>query len=224
MQIKVNLKIFVFLLIFLLTRQIEIYAFLMLFAFIHELGHLVAGIILNMKPKVFEIAPYGFSISFEDSYTSFNKKIKKSNMSAIKKIVVASAGPIVNLLIISISYMYYIITKNMVILGMQLNLVIYSNLLIFIFNLLPIYPLDGGRILKEIIHIFWGLYKSYKYINSISNITLIALTVISSIMVLIYKNIAIVIIIIYLWIIVIKENIIYEKKKKILNAAYCKKI
>lgn len=223
MQVKVNLKIFIFLIIFLLTRQIKIYAFLMFFAFVHELGHLFAGIILHMKPKVFEIAPYGFSISFEDNYTNYNKKIKKSNMSEIKKILIAAAGPIVNLIIILITYIYYFISKNNYIFEVQLDMIIYSNLLIFIFNLLPIYPLDGGRILKGFIHIFAGLRKSYSYINLISNITLIILTIISSITVLIYKNVAIIIILVYLWIIVVRENVIYEKKEKILDIAYCKK-
>ena len=41
MQIKVNLQIFLFIVIFALTHQIEIYVWLMLFAFIHELGHML---------------------------------------------------------------------------------------------------------------------------------------------------------------------------------------
>ena len=223
MKIKVNLRIFLFVLIFLLTRQIEIYAFIMLFAFIHELAHLFAGIALKMKPKILEISPYGFSISFEDNYSSINKKIKRSNMYSIKRIGVASAGPIINFLIASLAYLYFFITNEVSIIGIKVDMIIYSNLLIFIFNSLPIYQLDGGRILKELISIFGGLRKSYRAINLISNITLIIITGVASIAVLIYKNIAIVIIIIYLWIITIRENMIYEKKKKILNIAYCKK-
>ena len=144
-------------------------------------------------------------------------------MYSIKRIGVASAGPIINFLIASLAYLYFFITNDVSIIGIKVDMVIYSNLLIFIFNLLPIYPLDGGRILKELISIFGGLRKSYRAINLISNITLIIITGIASIVVLIYKNIAIVIIIIYLWIITIRENMIYEKKKKILNIAYCKK-
>ena len=45
MKFKIDLKIFIFLIIFLLTRQIEVYATIMFFAIIHELGHLLAGII-----------------------------------------------------------------------------------------------------------------------------------------------------------------------------------
>ena len=40
MQIKLNLKIFIFVLFFIFTNQIEIYLELMLFALIHEIGHM----------------------------------------------------------------------------------------------------------------------------------------------------------------------------------------
>ena len=59
MQIKMNLKVFLFLIIFILTRQIKIYALLMLFALIHELGHLLAGILMGMKPEKIELMPFG---------------------------------------------------------------------------------------------------------------------------------------------------------------------
>ena len=45
MKFKIDLKIFIFLIIFLLTRQIEVYATIMFFAIIHELGHLLAGVL-----------------------------------------------------------------------------------------------------------------------------------------------------------------------------------
>ena len=51
MQIKVDLKIFIAILIFLLTEQLNIYIVFMLFAIIHELGHVLTGIILGFKPK-----------------------------------------------------------------------------------------------------------------------------------------------------------------------------
>ena len=41
MSIKIDLKIFLFVILFWLTSQIEIYAILMIFALIHELGHLL---------------------------------------------------------------------------------------------------------------------------------------------------------------------------------------
>lgn len=206
MEIKIDLKIFIFAFIFILTKQIKIYALLMFFALIHEIGHLIAGLILGLKPGTLKIAPYGFSIGFKTKIDDYNKKIKCSTMLSLKKIIIASAGPITNLLVIIIIYIYYIIAKENIIFYNNLDVIIYSNLLIFIFNLIPIYPLDGGRIVKEIININFGVKKSYLYTYKISNISIIILTILSSFLVLIYKNIAIIIIIVYLWFLVIMQS------------------
>lgn len=215
MQIKINLKIFLFLIIFLITRQIKIYAILMLFAFIHELGHLAMGLILGFKPEAISIIPTGFTIKFKSDCKNYNTKIKNGNLLSLKRVLIALAGPITNAIIIIITIVYYSLTQNITIFNLPLELIIYSNILIFIFNLIPIYPLDGGRILSELIHIFFGLYQSYKITNIISNIVVIMLTIISSIAILIYKNIAILIIIVYLWVLVINENKKFNKRIQI---------
>ena len=96
---------------------------------------------------------------------------------------------------------------------MERELIIYANIIIGIFNLIPIYPLDGGRIVKNIVNIIYGRKEAYEYANLISNITISILTAISSILILYLKNIAILLIISYLWILVIKENKKYKNKK-----------
>lgn len=217
MQIKINLKIFLFLVIFIITRQIKIYAVLMLFALIHEFGHLVMGIIMGFKPEAISVIPTGFAIKFKTEPQNYNKKFKKSNILSLKQIIIALAGPFTNFLIILLSIIYYKITQNSEILSLPLDTIIYSNILILIFNLIPIYPLDGGRVLKETIHIFLGLYQSYIITNRIAQVVIILLTVISSIAILKYKNIAILIIIIYLWFLFIKENKNTNNKLKIWN-------
>ena len=220
MQIKINLKIFLFLIIFIITGQIKIYALLMLFAFIHELGHIAMGIILGFKPESISIIPTGFSVQFKAEIENYNVKIKCANLLTVKKILIVIAGPLVNAIIVICTMIYYKVTGNVYIFDIQLNLIIYSNILIFIFNLIPIYPLDGGRILEGIIHIYCGTYQSYVITNKISNIIVILLTVESSILVLIYKNIAIVVIIIYLWILVISENKKFNTKMKIWDKLF----
>ena len=77
--------------------------------------------------------------------------------------------------------------------------IVYSNLIICLFNLLPIYPLDGGRILKQLLKIKKGVIFSIKYTHIVKKITIIVLTIVSSIAIFYFKNIAILIIIIYLW-------------------------
>lgn len=101
--------------------------------------------------------------------------------------------------------------------GIGIDLIIYSNILLFLFNLIPIYPLDGGRILKELIYIHSGLEKSYYITNEISNISVIILTIASSFFILIYKNVIIVFVIAYLWTLVIINNKNIKKIKEIWN-------
>ena len=210
MRFRIDLKIFIFLIIFYFTKQIEIYAMIMLFSLIHELGHLLAGILMGMKPEKIELMPFGVSISFKIKVEEYNKKIKKGNMLEIKKILVALAGPLTNFIII-------IIASNINIDLFKALIVIYTNFLIMIFNLLPIYPLDGGRILKGILHINFGIQKSEFYTNIISKITVTIVTMLSSILILYIHNIAIALIDLYLWYLIIKEDIIYKKREKILE-------
>lgn len=94
---------------------------------------------------------FGFSISFKLDTKNYNIKILKSNLLNLKKLIVALAGPMVNLIFIFAFLNFY----------HEITLA-YINLLIFIFNMFPIYPLDGGRILKYILCI---LIRKEKIVN-----------------------------------------------------------
>lgn len=210
MQIKIDLKIFIFIIIFIITRQIEIYGMLMLFAFLHELGHLFAGILLGFKPQSLKLNALGLSVNFKVNTKDYNSKLKNGNILAVKKLVIAISGPLVNFLLVFLFFLF-----NGKIFGIEKNILIYSNLLIGLFNLIPIYPLDGGRIVKNILYISSGLEDTYSYMSLISFVSIVFFTVFSSIMIIYLKNIAILLIIGYLWYLVISENKIYNQKVKI---------
>lgn len=205
MIFRIDLKIFVFLVLFYFTRQIQVYAILMIFCIIHELSHLLAGLLLNMKVKRISLLPVGLSIEFALTQKDYNEKILKANRLAIKKMMVALAGPLSNLLIMLIIGLMKINTDLS-------TTILYSNFLIAIFNLLPIYPLDGGRILKSILSLFINKKKTNLYMNRISNLVLFLVTFLFSILIYYFKNIALFVILIYLWYIVFKENKIYKMK------------
>lgn len=211
MRFRIDLKIFILIIIFILTKQIKIYAMIMLFAIIHEFGHLIAGILLGMKAEKFNIKLFGVSIDFSIRKNDYNNKIKKANYLEIKKIFIALAGPLTNILIT----IFLIVFNSFNINNNDRLLMIFSNIVLIIFNILPIYPLDGGRILKGVIYIFRGKYIAEKYIHNISYIILIILTMISSVAVLYLKNVAIFFAIIFLWLLQIKENMIYRNRRKI---------
>ncbi len=210
MQIKVNLKIFIFIIIFLIINKINIYSLIMLFAILHELGHLICGLIFRFKVEKISILPVGVSMIFKVPIDKYNEKVGKASKIELNKIIISLAGPLTNFLIALIFYIC-----NFKIFENQNMNIIYSNILIGVFNLIPIYPLDGGRILKGYLHIIVGNKKSIIATNVISNITLSVLTAISSIAILYFKNISILIIIAYLWIIVIKENSKYKMKLRV---------
>ena len=207
MSVKIDLKIFLFAFLFLLTSQIEIYILLMIFAIIHELGHLIAGLILKFKTDEIRITPFGLQIKFNCNYNNTKEF-------TIKKAIIALAGPLTNFVIAAILIILGKINTNLQYTYLY-KLVIYSNLLIGTFNLLPIYPMDGGRILKEILKIAYGNKKAYKITYIISKTMIIVLTAISSILILYLKNISIILILMYLWYLEILEIRKYNKRKGI---------
>ena len=214
MHLKLDLKIFLFLLLFLLTSQFEIYIIIMIFAIIHELGHLIAGLILGFKVEEIKLTPMGVRLQFKVESEEYNKKVKKGNMLNVKKAIIALAGPITNIIIFTI----LILIQNLDLYFTQTyiyQIIVYSNILIAIFNMIPIYPMDGGRFISEILKIKIGYKKAYKITYLLSKTILIILTAISSIAILYLKNIAIFFIIMYLWCLEIQEIRRYNKRKNI---------
>ena len=164
-------------------------------------GHIFAGLLLKLKPKKLSIMPFGLAVTFE-SY-EYKKLIET------KKIIIAFAGPLTNILI-SIGLLFIHMDQDLK------QIMIYSNILVALFNLIPIYPLDGGSLLKGLIRKNYDdNIKSDILVNKISNILVISLTAISSILILYLKNISILFVIIYLWILIIRENKRINLKKKI---------
>lgn len=205
LRIRIDLKIFIFFVLFYFTKQLKIYSIVMFFCLIHELGHIIIGIMLKLKLDKIEIMPFGLSASFIGNMSDIEYKIKNGNVLELKKIIIAISGPIVNLILIMI-FLYIDIFDNI------RQEIIYSNVLIFIFNMMPLYPLDGGRIIKGILHIEFGKEKSYKMISKTSEIIMIIITLLSSIAVYYFKNISIFLICLYLWYIILRE-----KNKKSLD-------
>ena len=119
-------------------------------------------------------------------------------------------GPLVNLLFILIAMLVEMPQDFR-------QTIIYSNLLIFVFNLMPMYPLDGGRMIKSLLKLKYDKTNVEKLVNRMSNIVVIMLTMASSILIIYFENIAILFAIMYLWIIVIKENRNYRTKKRVYD-------
>lgn len=194
MKIKVDIKIFLILALYIIIKKKQILLFTIIFILLHELGHIIVGLLLGLKISTIKFNIAGISIEFKN----YGEKRE------LNKILVIVAGPIVNLIIFIIGIL------------LKQELIIYINLVLFILNMLPIYPLDGGRVLKTILLNKINYKRTIKAIEKISKNMLIILSLISSINILIFKNISIFILVVYLWGLFIKEH----NKNKLISRVY----
>lgn len=194
MKFKIDKKICLVIFLFIIFNKLELYILFMFFAIIHEMFHLLTGVILGYKVKKIKVEIIGFSMEFYEK--------QQKNNDNMKKIIILLAGPIFNILI------------SLIFASLGIPIIFYINIVIAIFNLIPIYPLDGGQILNRLLRILYGTEKAYKITNSLNTIIMSIITAISSILILYIRNISIVIILIFMWYLVFKENKKYKEIQK----------
>lgn len=131
MKIKIRYSFILYIIILHFFDLLGYFLIFFLSIMIHELIHSLVGISFGLNIKSMEISLNGLNIDF-----------KKFQLKTSKKILVLLSGPLSNLAIL---IFFYFLNKEKYI------FIIISNMLLFIFNMIPIYPLDGGRILYEIL-------------------------------------------------------------------------
>lgn len=135
-----------------------------LFSFLHELAHITAlkilhGRVRRLRTGAVGIALDTYGISYKDEMT------------------VALAGPIASLLLF-LGFLPHF-TKSPL-----MFFCAFSNLIIFTLNILPIYPLDGGRVLYCILCQKLALVTCAKITKTVSFLFLLPLLVLSVIILL----------------------------------------
>lgn len=126
---------------------------------IHELGHVAVAKELGWTVKEVQLLPFGGVATMEDAYAA----------DPIDEIVVALAGPFLNVVMMAVSYLFWftgVWTEEWA------RFFLISNLTVAGFNLLPIWPLDGGRIVQAILCYFMPYRKAA--ILSLAGSTLLA--------------------------------------------------
>ena len=143
----------IFILIFLLCGLFKNICLILFIVITHELAHALMAKILGYKVLQIEIYPFG----------GLTKLDKKLNDHIICDLLIAIAG-------IFLQTIYFILGQVGLI---QNALFLEYNKAILVFNLLPIIPLDGSKILLEICHYFFSFQKSLKIYIFISFISII---------------------------------------------------
>ncbi|MEX1123231.1 MAG: site-2 protease family protein [Balneolales bacterium] len=115
--------------------------FLTISIFIHELGHAFMARKLHLPLERIHLFLFGGMA-----------ELKHRPLKPIQELYIALAGPAASLLFAGISFLWLVSMPDMsspVFLVGQY--IMYMNLLLGLFNLLPIFPLDGGRAVRAII-------------------------------------------------------------------------
>lgn len=160
---------------------------------IHEFSHYVFLKLFKVNVKNLELSIIGGILEINDK-----------NISLIKRLLINSAGVISNLIIILLIKITNI---------HSLNYLVYYNLFIIIFNLIPIIPLDGFRILNDLLSSIYDDNYTFIIIKKIDSFCLIMMLII----LLILKIYGLLLIWCYLLVKYFKYNI---DDKKIKNLYY----
>jgi len=153
--------------------------------FVHELGHSITSVILGIKLNRIMLFPFGGLSVLEYSI----------NLSLIKELLILIMGPIIQIIF---TYLVYYLRINV-------SYYFYTySMFILLFNLIPIYPLDGGKLINIFLSFFISFYKSFKityYLSYFIYITLVFIVIFN------FRNLILILILISLGIELIKVYI-----------------
>lgn len=179
---------------------------------VHELGHYLTAKMLNFNVENITIYPYG-------GITKINDLI---NRDINEELLIATSGIITQFLFYILIYLLY---NKSYIREYTFNLyTIYNNRIIF-FNLLPIIPLDGSKIINLLFNKIFNYNLSNKLTILISLLTILLL-ILSNLYKLNYSNIMIYLILIfYIYDLYKKRKYLYNKlllERYLYNIKYSK--
>ncbi len=127
---------------------------------IHEMAHICVAKLFRYP--IDEVTVYPFGLSAQISYIGFGN--------LIQEILILCAGPLTH---IFMPYLFYYLNQQGYLSYTFLTYVLQMNASILVFNILPIYPLDGGRLLQTFFHCFLPFTLANKMTYTTSGILLI---------------------------------------------------
>lgn len=136
---------------------------------VHELFHLFAALALHVRVKSIIVMPFGITLRLQDGYIR----------QPWKEAAVSLAGPGANVLMLlaadGVRCLYP---------WAEQSLFFFTGLnwAVLCLNLLPVLPLDGGRILKAILTHFWGFINAFNFVRKFTRIFSVLLLVLGTIL------------------------------------------
>lgn len=160
MRVIVEPAFILTLFILFLTNEWQAVLFMLSSAFFHELGHIVTLRLFKIKIKALTLGLFGGTLHLENKLVGYGKEI-----------IIALSGAGVNLIL---SLFFFLLLRR----GFDYDLffLFLSNLSYALFNLLPVYTLDGGRALLSLLLMKLDFYTAERLSRRISHVTLVLLS------------------------------------------------
>lgn len=125
---------------------------------IHELAHVYVAKKLNYRVG---------SVNIDLFYGSAETGIISNHKD---NILISAAGPISNLILMTVAFLIKMVLP-IGIFHTFMDAMVNINCILFIFNIIPIFPMDGGRISKSVLSMLFGNMKGAFY-NGILSLVL----------------------------------------------------
>ena len=152
-RIIISFTFFALIIILISLNKTEFLYSTIIFAILHEIGHLLALKHFKISIEEFKVSLFGGNI----------KILNNNKIQYYQNAIISFCGPLVNLFFFVLFYLLNIFLKNKFI-----NEIYVINLVLAAFNLLPFYNFDGGKILTSILMNFLQ-EKTVNYIITITS-------------------------------------------------------
>lgn len=152
-RIIISFTFFALIIILISLNKTEFLYSTIIFAILHEIGHLLALKYFKISIEEFKVSLFGGNI----------KILNNNKIQYYQNAIISFCGPLVNLFFFVLFYLLNIFLKNKFI-----NEIYVINLVLAAFNLLPFYNFDGGKILTSILMNFLQ-EKTVNYIITITS-------------------------------------------------------
>lgn len=145
-KLEINYVIFFVLIISIIMGEWSTFLICFIFVLLHEWTHYIVAILFGYKVDKMELNLWGGVLNMEDYV------LKPSH-----EMVILIAGPLVNLInALIFSFVYQYINHPII------KEIVFVNTVLGTFNLIPVSPLDGGKIIRLYLSYFIGYGKAIK--------------------------------------------------------------
>ena len=160
-DVKINVFLCIIFLFLFFLGYIENLLISFIVVLLHEFAHTIMAKLLGYNIENIELFPFGGVARIEESIA----------INPQHEIMIALAGPFLNFVLVLISHQF----SQLILSNDTIVFFIYTNLIIGIFNLIPVLPLDGGRIVRAYLAFLIGVKRATKYTVRLSKLLSILL-------------------------------------------------